>query len=219
MLPGNVSLRSRPGRMGDTFVGSWPRTLAVAGVLVVAFLVLAVLTMTGRLGDPRYANIPLVHPYPPAGYYQNPFNPGDRGDLINAAQADRVKADFLSDGQIELRAVEAGDASLLAHADTGNAARTLEKVIAQYNAEGIFARQQTSYSSIVVGRLVDPNASSVTWCVQEKGSASITFISKSNRQVIRSESFRFNDKFWLELVNGRYLITDAEISNQPTRSG
>ena len=35
-----------------------------------------------RLGDLRYTNIPLVHPYPPAGFYQNPFNPGDRGDLV-----------------------------------------------------------------------------------------------------------------------------------------
>jgi hypothetical protein len=219
MLPGNVSLRSRPRRVGNSVVSSWTRTLAVAAVLLLAFIVLAALALTGRLGDLRYANIPLAHPYPPAGYYLNPFNPGDRGDLIHAGEAARVKADLLVDGQTELRAIETGDASLVAQADTGNAGTALQKVIAEYNAQGIFARQTSIYSSIVVGRVVDPNAPSVSWCVQERGTATITFLSRSSGQVVRQESFRFNDRFWLVSVNGRYLITDAEISNQPGAGG
>ena len=122
MLPGSVGLRSKPRTMGDTVAGSWTRTIAVAAVLVIVFLGLAVLAVTGQLGDLRYANIPLIRPYPPAGYYQNPFDPGDRSDLIDAAQASRVKADLVADGQAELRAVEAGDISLVAQADTGKAA-------------------------------------------------------------------------------------------------
>src|SRR5437879_1232428 len=118
-LPVSVGLRSKPRKMGDAVLGSWTRTAAVAAVILIAFLVVAVLVITGRLGDLRYTNIPLVHPYPPAGYYQNPFNPGDRGDLVSAAQAARVKADLVSDGLTELRAVEAGDSSLVAQADTG----------------------------------------------------------------------------------------------------
>ena len=218
-LPVDVGLRSKPGKVGDAVLGSWTRTAAVAAVILIAFVVVAVLALTGRIGDLRYANIPLVHPYPPAGYYQNPFNQADRGDLVNAAQAARVKADLVSDGLTELRAVEAGDSSLVAQADTGNAAKALQQVIAQYNAQGIFARQQTSYSSVVVGRLVDPNAPSVTWCVQEKGSATITLISRASGQVVQQQTFRFNDKFWLVAVNGRYLITDAEISNQAASGG
>ncbi len=52
--------------MGNTVVGSWTRTLAVVAVLLLAFLVVAVLALTGRLGDLRYANVPLIHPYPSA---------------------------------------------------------------------------------------------------------------------------------------------------------
>ena len=215
MLHENVSPRSRPRGLGDFVLGSWLRTAAVAAALVVLFAVLAGLVFSGRLGDLRYANVPVVHPYPPAGYFLNPFNPGDRGDLISQAEADRVKGEFLADGQTELRAVETGDSTLVTQADTGNAAAALEKAIGQYNAQGIFARQQTSYSSIVVGRLVDPNAPSVQWCIQEKGSATITFLSRTTGQVVRQDSFRFSDKFWVAKVNGRYLITDAQISNQP----
>ena len=123
-LPVNVGLRSKPRKMGDAVLGSWTRTAAVAAVILIAFVVVAVLALTGRMGDLRYANIPLVHPYPPAGYYHNPFNPGDRGDLVNAAEAGRVKADLLHDGDIELRAFEAGDESLLSQAETGKAAPT-----------------------------------------------------------------------------------------------
>ena len=219
MLPVGVGLRGKPRGMGNTVVGSWTRTVSVAAVLLLLFIGLAMLALTGRLGDLRYANVPLVHPYPPTGYYQNPFNPGDRGDVINAAQANRVKADLIADGQAELRAVEAGDIALVAQADTGKAATTLQQVIAQYNAQGITARQEATYSSIVVGRLIDPNDKSASWCVQEKGSATITFTSRSTGQVIRQQSFQFTDKFWLVLVDGRYLITDAEISNRPTGGG
>jgi len=215
MLPENVSMRSKPRGVGDFVLGSWAKTGAVAAVLIVLFAILAGLVFTGRLGDLRYANIPLLHPYPPSGYYLNPFNPGDRGDLINASEAARVKSDLLADGQIELRAVETGDANLVTQADTGNSATALQKVIGQYNAQGIFARQQSTYSAIVVGRLVDPNAPSVKWCIQEKGSATITFLSRATGQVVRQESFQFSDKFWLVQANGRYLITDAQISNQP----
>src|SRR5579864_1812495 len=98
MLPENVSPRSRPRGLGDFLLGSWARTAAVAAALIVLFAVLTGLVFSGRLGDLRYANIPVLHPYPPAGYYLNPFNPGDRGDLINAGQANRVKADLLADG-------------------------------------------------------------------------------------------------------------------------
>src|ERR1700694_1617287 len=101
-LPVSVGLRSKPRKMGDAVLGSWTRTAAVAAVILIAFIVVAVLAITGRLGDLRYTNIPLVHPYPPAGYYQNPFNPGDHSDLVNLAQADRVKADLAADGQIEI---------------------------------------------------------------------------------------------------------------------
>jgi hypothetical protein len=219
MLPGNVSLRSRPRRVGNSVVSSWTRTLAVAAVLLLAFIVLAALALTGRLGDLRYANIPLVHPYPPPGYYLNPFNPGDRGDLVDAAQAGRVRADLLRDGQFELVASASGDVSNLESADTGNRLVKVREVIAQDLARGQVVKVTTHLDSLTVGRLQDPADPSVSWCVREVGTSVLTYESKTSGQVLQTQSIRFDGKYWLVLTGGRYLITDAQISNQPDRSG
>ena len=219
MLPGNVSLRRGPRRMGNTVVGSWTRTLAVVAVLLLAFLVVAMLALTGRLGDLRYANIPLIHPYPPAGYYQNPFNPGDRGDLVNGAQADRVKSDLLSDGRMEIQAFETGNESLLGQADTGRSLSALRQLLQQNTARGQTMRVENRVTSLVVGRLVDPNDPSVTWCVREKGSSTISYVDRASGRVVRQESVTFNDKFWLMQVGSRYLITDVEVSSSPAPGG
>ena len=63
-------------------VGSRTRFLITASVLVLLWLVFVWLAATGRLAELRYLNVPLLHPYPPAGYVQNPFNPSDKGDLL-----------------------------------------------------------------------------------------------------------------------------------------
>jgi hypothetical protein len=155
MLPGAVSsLKRSPRRVGDVLLGSWARTFVVAAVLLIGFAIVGWLALTGQLSDPRYANIPVVHPYPPAGYYQNPFNPTDRGDLINAAEASRVKADLLRDGQIELQASERGDASILAQGATGNRLARLRELIASDAAQGMVVRTDSLCGALITsGRL------------------------------------------------------------------
>jgi hypothetical protein len=220
MLPGAVSsLKRSPRRVGDLFLGSWARTLAVAVILIIAFALVAGLALAGQLSDLRYTNIPVVHPYPPAGYYQNPFNPTDRGDLINAAEANRVKTDLLKDGQLELDAFARGDASLLSQADTGRALAKSQDLMARNNASGLFERAENHPDSLVVGRLQDPNDPSITWCVHENGSAVISFVSKSTGQVLSTQRVRYDSKFWLVRSGDRYLIADAQITTQPVGSG
>ena len=63
-------------------VGSWTRVVITAAVVLVLWLAFAWLAATGRLADLRYLNVPIVHPYPPAGYAQNSFNPGTRATLL-----------------------------------------------------------------------------------------------------------------------------------------
>ena len=205
--------------MGNTVVGSWTRTLAVVAVLLVAFLVVAVLALTGRLGDLRYANIPLVHPYPPAGYYQNPFNPGDRGDLVNAAEAQLVRTDLLRDGELELAAFAAGDSSALSDAETGNALKAAQQLMASNNSKGVAEKAQNKLDSIVVGRLADPNDSSIVWCVEEKGSSTITLVDKVTGKTVQTDNIRFQGKYWLIRSGGRYLITDVAITTLPGTTG
>ena len=84
--------------MGQRVVGSRTRFLLTASVLVLLWLVFVWLAATGRLAELRYLNVPLVHPYPPAGYVQNPFNPSDKGDLVSVSEASLVKIDLLADG-------------------------------------------------------------------------------------------------------------------------
>ena len=206
--------RARGFQMRNAVLGSWTRTGLAAVVLVLILGSIAVLGATGKLSDLRYLNIPLIHPWPPAGNYQNPFNPTDRGDIINASQAAKVKSDLVEDGQVELKAYRASDGSLLDGADTGNRLVKLRAALVQNHAAGVSEDFTNQLTSVRVGKLADPNDASVTWCVEEVGTSRITLTNAANGQTIRQYTIRFDDKFWMVLVSGRYLITDAEVQSE-----
>jgi len=197
--------------MRNVVLGSWARTGVAAAILVLILGSIAALGATGRLGDLRYLNIPLIHPWPPSGYYQNPFNPTDRGDVVNASEAAKVKSDLVADGQVELQAYRASDGSSLDRADTGNRLVKLRAALAQNHAAGVSEDFTNQLSSVRVGRLADPNDASVSWCIEEIGISHITLTNSANGQIIRQYTIRFDDKFWMVSVSGRYLITDAEV--------
>ena len=204
--------------MRDAVLGSWARTGLAAAIIVLILGGVLALAATGQLGDLRYLNVPLVHPWPPAGYYQNPFNPTDRGDIVNASEAAKVKNDLVADGQVELQADRAADGSLLAGADTGNRLTKLRAALEQNRAAGVSEDFTNQLTSVRVGKLADPNDASVTWCVEEVGTSRITLTSLTNGQVIRQYTIRFDDKFWMVLVGGRYLITDAAVQTETVSS-
>ena len=187
-------------------------------MIVLIIGAVAALGATGQLGDLRYLNIPLIHPWPPDGYYPNPFNPTDRGDIINASEAAKVKNDLVADGQLELQADRAADGSLLGGADTGNRLVKLRAALQQNRAAGVSEDFVNQLTSVRVGKLADPNDASVTWCVEEVGTSRITLTSLANGQVIRQYTIRFDDKFWMVSVGGRYLITDAEVHTETVSS-
>jgi len=202
------------GRLQPCSLGSWARTGLAAVVLVLILGSIAVLGATGQLSDLRYLNIPLIHPWPPAGNYQNPFNPTDRGDIVNASQAAKVKSDLVEDGQVELKAYRSSDGSLLDGADTGNRLVKLRAALVQNHAAGVSEDFTNQLTSVRVGKLADPNDASVTWCVEEVGTSRITLTNAANGQTIRQYTIRFDDKFWMVLVGGRYLITDAAVQSE-----
>ena len=202
----------------EAVLGSWARTGLAAAIVVVILGGIAVLGATGRLGDLRYANIPVIHPWPPAGYFQNPFNPADRGDLVNASDAAKVKGDLVADGQVELRSYQTSAGSLLPGADTGNRLAKLRSALDQNHAAGVFEDFKNQLTTVRVGKLVDPNDSSVTWCVEEIGTSRITLTKAADGSVLQQFSISFDDKFWMKSVGGRYLITDAEVHSVTTSS-
>jgi hypothetical protein len=206
--------RARGFQMRNAVLGSWARTGLAAAVLVLILGSIAALGATGRLGDLRHMNIPVIHPWPPAGYYQNPFNPTDHGDVINSADAAKVKADLLTDGQIELQAARTGDGSHLTEADTGNNLERLRSLLARNAADGVTEDFSNQITKVTVGKLADPNDPTVTWCVQEIGTSRITYTRTSDGSVVRTQLIKFEDRFWLVKQSGHYLITDVQVTSQ-----
>ncbi len=191
-------------------VGSWRSTLITAAVLVVLFAgVIAVATTAGPL---RHTSFP-GHPYPPSGFVQNPFST-NRDDLLSAADVARVRSEFSKDGGIDVQAIERGDTSTLSEARTGRALDNLRQFIESNNQQGIVERQVVKDDSVVVGRLADPNDQRITWCVEERGSATVTDVVKASGQVARTDSVRFRNRIWLAQVGSRYLIADVEVLSQ-----
>lgn len=200
--------------MRNALGGSWRGFLAAASVAVLLFAVIMGLAVTGRLGDLKYWSFP-GHPYPPTGYYVNPFNSGDMGDLVNAADAARVKADLLTDGKVELAAETSGDIGTLAQGDGGRRLQVMRDRITTNAAQGLRARFENQLSSVVVGHLTDPADPSVTWCSEEHGQSVITMYRSSDSTVVSVRRVKFGGKYWLKRVGDRYVIVDALITNTP----
>jgi hypothetical protein len=184
--------------------------LAAAAVVVVAGL--GWLSVSGRLAGLQYANVPVVHPYPPAGQYVNPFT-GDPRDLVNSSEAAKVKADLLHDGDLQLAALAQGTTTALPQTATGNYLQKLNETVASDNAQGVVYREEHQLSSVVVGRLPDPNApTSISWAVEEHASGQAAYVSKSSGKTVSSYRFRSQARFWLVRVGDRYLVVDADVS-------
>jgi hypothetical protein len=87
------------------------------------------------------------------------------------------------------------------------------------NAAGTAQRYDNHVERIVVGRLPAPSGTTVMWCVEERGAATLTDVSRASGQVLRTQSYRFDGRFWLARVGDRYVITDAAITNTPMAGG
>ena len=188
-------------------VSSWRATLITAVVIVALFVV--VIGVASTYGPLRRTSFP-GHPYPPAGYVQNPFS-SNPDDLLSKADVARVRAEFDRDSQVDLQAVATGDATVVSQARTGAALDSLRKVVEANNAQGIAEREQIKDDAVVVGRLPDPNDPRVVWCVEERGSGTNTYFVKSTGQSVRTETVSFDHRIWLVADGDRYLITDVEV--------
>ncbi len=206
--------------MNDASSGSrrtrrWLRGGGLLAGLVLAAVVVAGfgwLSVSGRLAGLQYANVPVVHPYPPQGQYVNPFT-GDPRDLVSSTEAAKVKTDLLRDGDLQLAALAQGSTAVLPQTATGNYLMKLNETVAANNAQGVVYREQHHLDSVVVGRLPDPNApASITWAVEERGSGEAAYVSRSSGKTVSSYRFRSQAKFWLARVGDRYLVADADVS-------
>jgi hypothetical protein len=197
---------------------SRPRFIAALGALLIIGVLISALAITGRFSDLRHANIPIVHPYPPAGFEFDALNPGNEDDLVRISDANQVRADLLRDGDAELSALEHGDASLLLAADAGGRLAKLQAHIARDKTAGIVEIETNQMESIIVGHYRDPADASVIWCVHEVGHASVLTKSLSVASQQSVAHFRFDGRFWLRKTGSHYLIIDADVANAPEAS-
>ena len=114
------------------------RGLAVALVLLATLVVAGVgwASLTGLLVSLQYANVPIVHPYPPPGTFVNPYT-GDPRDLLSSTTAAKVKKDLLDDGQVQVDALARGDTTDLPRTATGNYLAKLTSNIRANDARGV----------------------------------------------------------------------------------
>ena len=125
----------------------------------------------------------------------------------------------MRDGAIQLDALARGDESQLPDSATGPFLLNLQRLVAANNSKGVLEQETDQLKSVLVGRLADPNDPSASWCVQETGTGTTTFLDKATGRALSRQEFRFKSKFWLVRSAGRYLITDAQINSQPTSGG
>jgi hypothetical protein len=190
----------------------WAAVAAVATFSLLAALAAGALAI--GVVDIRYANIPVVHPYPPAGWMQNPFNPSDRSDVVSIAQAARAKRDLLADGQVEISAAGTGDTSRIAEADTARSLDSVRQLLAANASADVLQETKVHLDSVTVGKLADPNDRAISWCLEEYGSTTLTFVQKRDGAIARTNTMHFKGRFWLVNVNGRYLIADRLVTSQ-----
>jgi hypothetical protein len=186
--------------------------VVAAGVATTLSLLLLVTWLTAGSGRAQLEHLNFPgHQYPPTGFYRNPLS-NDPGDLINATEAARVKADWRVDGEQSLKALATGDDSTLEQSITGSVLADFRGRIKQNNDNGFAEREQNQPITDVVGKLMDPSENKLAWCVEEKASGASDLIDKSTGHVLGHRTYRYDTKFWLVRVDGRYLITNAHIS-------
>jgi hypothetical protein len=214
MMGGTAPIR----RVTGFFFGSWLGTGFAAALLILMLVGLGWVASSGRLSDPQHLNIPVVRTWPPAGYYVNPFNPNDRGDLVSTPDANVVKGDFLRAGGLEIDALTRNDAEALTQADTGNRHRVLLDLLTQQKAQGIVRRYTSpSIERLWVGHLPDPNDASVTWCVEEIATQTEETVELRSGAVVKRQTFHADNRYWLVRTGDRWLITDALVRAQPVQ--
>ena len=196
-------------RFGTSFAGGWGGTLLAGVVLLVLAGALAWLGLTGRLADLRHANLPF-HPYPPSGYALNPFNPGNPDDLINVADANKVRADFSQRSAME------SDAPLHAQTrppwpvDRWQFPGEASTPIGSNQAAGHPREERSPRLNRSCRPPHGPQRPRRPMVRGGEGLWSCDYVKSSTGEVLRSQRLQFKSKYWLRRgADGRYLIADS----------
>lgn len=130
----------------------------------------------------------------------------------------QLETDCIRDQQVISDALANADPGRLRDAVTGNAILDLTDQVTQEQSSGLRIGESRELSSIHLIPATDPNDSSITQAVEEKGTLTRTITAggvQSSQQKIN-----FDDKYWLRVPNGsRYAITDQLLAEQPVPEG
>src|SRR5258708_6123012 len=130
----------------------------------------------------------------------------------------QLETDCVRDQQAIAGALANADLGSLRDAVTGNAILELTDQVSAEQSSGLRIQDSPHLSSIQVIQATDPNDSSITQAVEEKGVLTRTMtaggVQSSQQQV------NFDDKYWLRVPAGsRYAIADRLVAEQPIPEG
>jgi DNA-binding SARP family transcriptional activator len=185
---------STPRHAGDRVLKGKGRVATIAGPLALAVLAAVVLI----------AWIAGVGP-----------GASSSGDLPNGVSRTQVKSDFEAALAAQSRALETGDQAKAGGFITGN---SLLKTLAQIKRNDLVsAVQRTEFkdNSLEVLQEADPNDPSIDVAVHHTGYARVSLTRKDTGAVIRQEDVKFDSRYWLRPVDGRFTITDETTSQEP----
>ena len=126
----------------------------------------------------------------------------------------QIRADFLADQDAQDKALESGAANQASGYITGNALQDLQKRLEVNQIAGVGERTQRQDTSIEVLQAVDPNDPQTNIEVHQSGYARTTLIDLRTGTPLSQRDVRFDNRYWLRPLNGRYAITDQVVSQE-----
>jgi hypothetical protein len=138
--------------------------------------------------------------------------------LWNATGVGRsqVERDFLADQQAIVEGLESGDSAKPSTAATGNALQDILNEI-EANASLYLVQEKFDPVTTAVVQQVDPNDSTLTTAVEEKGRLTKTIMAKDGGAIARTDQLDIDDLFWMRQAEGggRFLMADRKLSEYP----
>jgi hypothetical protein len=137
------------------------------------------------------------------------------GSLPGHVPMQRVTGDFVADQAAREKALESGDITKATGYITGNSLQDLGRLI-QSN-ELASATERTQFlgdPTLEVLQEADPNDPQTNVEVHQYGYLRVSLVSKAIGEPLSQRDLKFDNRFWLRPLHGRYAITDGLVSQE-----
>jgi hypothetical protein len=137
------------------------------------------------------------------------------GSLPGGASVQKVARDFAADQAAREKALGSGDITSATGYITGNSLQDLGQRIQSNELAG--ATQRTQFlgdPTLEVLQEADPNDPQTNVEVHQYGYLRVLLVSKATGELLSQRDLKFDNRFWLRSVKGRYAITDELVTQE-----